>query len=284
MPLHDAAQQPAIALIQSQLIHPQPAQAKVGGFAGDPAVAAHFGEIAHPVEQLVGDARRATRAPADFERAFLVEMDAEDAGRTLDNGGELGWLVEIEALDDAKAREQRRGELAGARGGAHQGEAFDGHRDGAGARTHAGHDLDLEVLHRRVEALLDDGLQPVDLVDEQDIAATERGEDARQVALALQRRPGCHARLGAHLVRQQVRQGGLAQARRPGQKHVIQGSAALLGRGHIDLQVLDHLAGKGGGKIRFLPNWFKPTRLGRLRERLFVVQGGALTPLLPQKA
>ena len=24
------------------------------------------------------------------------------------------------------------------------------------------------------------------------------------------------------------------------------------------------------GKIRFLPNWFKPTRLGRLRERLFV--------------
>jgi hypothetical protein len=28
--------------------------------------------------------------------------------------------------------------------------------------------------------------------------------------------------------------------------------------------------GVDGGKIRFLPNWFKPTRLGRLRERLFV--------------
>jgi hypothetical protein len=25
-----------------------------------------------------------------------------------------------------------------------------------------------------------------------------------------------------------------------------------------------------GGKIRFLPNWFRPTRVGRLRERLFV--------------
>jgi len=25
-----------------------------------------------------------------------------------------------------------------------------------------------------------------------------------------------------------------------------------------------------GGKIRFLPNWFKPTRIGRLREQLFV--------------
>ncbi len=28
--------------------------------------------------------------------------------------------------------------------------------------------------------------------------------------------------------------------------------------------------GVEGGRIRFLPNWFKPTRLGRLRERLFV--------------
>jgi hypothetical protein len=25
-----------------------------------------------------------------------------------------------------------------------------------------------------------------------------------------------------------------------------------------------------GGAIRFLPNWFKPTRLGRMREQLFV--------------
>ena len=240
--LHDGAQQPAIALIQSQLVHSQPAQAKVGGFAGDPAVAAHFGEIAHPVEQLVGDARRAARAPTDFKRALLVETDAQNLGGTLDDGGELVGRVEIKSLDDAKTREQRRGQLAGARGGAHQGEAFDGHRDGAGACAHAGHDLDLEVLHRRVEALLDNGLQPVDLVDEQDIAATERREDARQIALALQRRPGGHARLGAHLVRQQVRQGGLSQARRARQKHVVQGSAALLGCGHIDLQILDHLA------------------------------------------
>jgi ectoine hydroxylase-related dioxygenase (phytanoyl-CoA dioxygenase family) len=28
--------------------------------------------------------------------------------------------------------------------------------------------------------------------------------------------------------------------------------------------------GVDGGKIRFLPNWFKPTRVGRLREQLFV--------------
>ena len=32
-------------------------------------------------------------------------------------------------------------------------------------------DVDLEVLHRRVEVLLDDGRQAVDLVDEQHVAA-----------------------------------------------------------------------------------------------------------------
>ena len=34
----------------------------------------------------------------------------------------------------------------------------------------AGDELDAEVLHRRVEALLDDRLQAVDLVDEEDVA------------------------------------------------------------------------------------------------------------------
>jgi hypothetical protein len=28
--------------------------------------------------------------------------------------------------------------------------------------------------------------------------------------------------------------------------------------------------GANDGNIRFLPNWFKPTQLGRLREELFV--------------
>ena len=36
-------------------------------------------------------------------------------------------------------------------------------------RAVAGHDVDAEVLHRRIEALLDDRVQPVDLVDEEDV-------------------------------------------------------------------------------------------------------------------
>ena len=94
----------------------------------------------------------------------------------------------------------------------------------------AGHELDAEVLHRRVEVLLDDRLQAVDLVDEQDVAAAERGEDARQVALALERRARGHAHLGPQLVREQVRQRGLAEPGRPGEQHVVERLAALARR------------------------------------------------------
>ena len=37
----------------------------------------------------------------------------------------------------------------------------------------AGHDVDAEVLDRRVEALLDDGVEAVDLVDEEDVVRLE---------------------------------------------------------------------------------------------------------------
>ena len=46
----------------------------------------------------------------------------------------------------------------------------------------ADHDVDLEVLERRIEDLLDDRRQPVDLVDEQHVARLEVGEDRGEVA------------------------------------------------------------------------------------------------------
>src|SRR3712207_8517162 len=46
------------------------------------------------------------------------------------------------------------------------------------------------VLHGRVERLLDRAGQAVDLVDEEDGARLEVGEERRDVALALQRRAG----------------------------------------------------------------------------------------------
>ena len=43
-------------------------------------------------------------------------------------------------------------------------------------------DVELEVLHGRVEVFLDRRLEPVDFVDKEHVAAFERGEQAREIA------------------------------------------------------------------------------------------------------
>src|SRR4026207_2355342 len=49
------------------------------------------------------------------------------------------------------------------------------------------------VLERRVEDLLDRTREPVDLVDEEDLALSEPGQDRRHVTLSLERGPGDRA-------------------------------------------------------------------------------------------
>ena len=60
------------------------------------------------------------------------------------------------------------------------------------------------------------------LVDEQHIVRFKIGEYRRQIARALEHRAGGMAQIHPHLARDDVRQRGLAQARRPEQQHVIQ--------------------------------------------------------------
>ena len=48
----------------------------------------------------------------------------------------------------------------------------------------AQHDVELEVLHRRVEHLFDGSGQAVDLVDEEHVALAELAEDGGEVAAA----------------------------------------------------------------------------------------------------
>ena len=123
----------------------------------------------------------------------------QDAGRAPHDARQLLDLVVLQALPDAEAVAQRRREQAGARGGADERERLHVHADAARRRALADHDVDLVVLHRRVEDLLDGGVEAVDLVDEEDVALLQVGEQAGEVALALERRPGggvhAHAQL-----------------------------------------------------------------------------------------
>ena len=88
------------------------------------------------------------------------------------------------------------------------------------------HEVELEVLHRRIERLLDDAVQAMDLVDEEHVAALEVGEDRREVARPLEHRTRGAANGDAHLVRDDVRERRLAETGRAVEQHVVEHVAA----------------------------------------------------------
>ena len=110
--------------------------------------------------------------------------------------------------------------------------------DRAGRRALADHDVELEVLHRRVEHLLDRTREAVDLVDEEHVAVVEVGEDGGEVAGPLERGTAGDAQADAHLGGDDARQRGLAQPGRPGEQQVVGGLAPAAGGGEDDLEVL----------------------------------------------
>ena len=86
----------------------------------------------------------------------------------------------------------------------------------------ADHDVQLEVFHRRVEDLLDDRAQAVDLVDEQHVVRLQVGQQRGEVARPLDHRPGRLPQVHAQLVRDDVRKRGLAEPGRAEDQHVVQ--------------------------------------------------------------
>ena len=111
-----------------------------------------------------------------------LELDAEQAGRAVDDQVELVRLVELEVGGEPEPVAQRAGQQAGPGGRADQRERRDVERDRGRARALADDDVDPEVLHRHVEHLLGRPRHPVDLVDEEDVALVHPGEDRGEVA------------------------------------------------------------------------------------------------------
>ena len=130
--------------------------------------------------------------------------------------------VEIKPHRNAEAVAQRIGEEAGARGGADQREfgEIDLHR--ARRRALADDEIELKILHRRIEDFLDRRIEPVDFVDEQHVALFEIGEQRREIAGFGDHRPRGGAEIHAELARHDLRQRRLAEARRADEQHVIE--------------------------------------------------------------
>jgi hypothetical protein len=86
-----------------------------------------------------------------------------------------------------------------------------------------------EILHGGIEHLFHALCQPVDLIDEQHIAATQIGKDGSQVPGALDGRSGRYFDVDLHLVGEHMRRGGLAQSGRSVKEHMVKRVTTLLG-------------------------------------------------------
>ena len=142
---------------------------------------------------------------------------------------QLGVGVEVQAHGNAEAVAQRRGEQARARGGADQRELGEVDLDRARRRPFADDEVELVVLHGGIEDFLDRRVEAVDLVDEEDVAVFQVGEQRGEVAGLGDDRAGGGAEADAQLARHDLRQRGLAEAGRAGEQHVVQRIAARLG-------------------------------------------------------
>src|SRR5262249_27060488 len=100
------------------------------------------------------------------------------------------------------------------------------------------HEVELEVLHRRIEDLLDDVVETVDLVDEEDLPALEVREDRREIARPLEDGPGRGPDPDRELVRDDVRERRLPEPGGTVEENVVEHVAPRTRRGDLHPQVL----------------------------------------------
>ena len=190
---------------------------------------ADFGVVADAAQQAVGDAGSAARTHGDLGGAVLVDGDADDLGGAGDDDAQLVVGVELQAEEDSEAASQGRRQQAGARGGGDEGEGANLHDVGARGGALADDDVQLVVLQRGVELFFEDGLQAVDLVEEEDLALAQVGEDGGEVTLDLQGGAGGLLEADVELVGDDGGQRGFAQAGRAEEEDVVERFAAGVG-------------------------------------------------------
>ena len=240
--LDDRRQQLAVGGVEAEVVDVEDRHRLDHGLLVDPPVAVDLGVVADPAEQPVDDPRRAPAALRDQPRGVRVDLDAEDARRPADDRGQLVLAVEVEPVGHAEAVPERAADPAGPGRRADHRERLEAQAQAPGARPLADHHVEREVLHRRVEDLLDRTVEAVDLVDEQDVALVEGGEDRGQVPGALDRRAARVADVHAQLAGDDRREGRLAEAGRAVQQDVVGRLSPALRRLEQDVEARLDLA------------------------------------------
>ncbi len=167
----DRAQQPAIEVVEAVRVHFEQLQRRVRDVERDRA-RRRAPPRSRARAAAAGSRRAACRASgrassrAASASSATPRMRAER--RTISSRSAVG--VEVEPVHDPESRAQRRGQQPRPRRRADERERLERHLHRSRARALADHDVELEVLHRGIEDLLDGRRQAVNLVDEQHLA------------------------------------------------------------------------------------------------------------------
>ena len=273
----------AVYGVEALVVHLQHGEGGVGNAGGDVAVAAHFGIVAHPPQQAIGDAWGAARAPRHLVSTLGVRGRTHLGGGGRDDARELIHGVEREPLNNAETGVERGREEPGPGRCANEREVGERQLHRARGWPFADQDVDGAVFHGGIEDFLHHGREPVNLVHEQHIAVLQMGEDGSEVAGTLQHGPRGGAQVHLHLVGNDVGKRGLAEARGAEDQRVVQRVAPASCRldeylhlvldrflphivgeagwtqGAIDLAILA-AGGPGGDAVRFQAHAAEPMR------------------------
>ena len=139
-------------------------------------------------------------------------------------------FVVVDSCDVAKAVTQRWSDTSHPRRRPDKREGRQVDLDRSSSRPLSDHDVELEVLHRRVEHLFYLARKTVDFIDEENVARFEIRNDGCDVPRTIQRRPGGSPKLGVHLGRQDAGERRLSEPGWPGEEHMVDRLAASPGR------------------------------------------------------
>jgi hypothetical protein len=184
-------------------------------------------KIAHPAEEPVGDPRRTAGAASDFGCRFLGNLDFEDPGRAIDNYSQVVARVELETVDNAETITQGRGQETGSSRRTDERKTGQCQTHAPSCGTLPNNQIELEVLHRRVQDFFDRSGQSVDLIDEKNISSLKVGQHRREIARTFEDWSRGDVDLGTHLVADDVGEGGLSKTRGAEEESVIQCLATI---------------------------------------------------------
>ena len=193
----------------------------------DNPVAVYVGVIADAVDEAVRDAGSFSGARREKGGGGRLDFRIEDFRGAVDDLLDFGFAVIFEAVEDPEAVAKRTGEGAGAGRGADYGELREVEADVVGGGAFPDDDVEFIIFHRGVEDFFDGAAETVDFVDEEDVAFLEIGEDAGEVAGALDCWARGDAEICAHFVSDYVCHSGFPETRGAVEENVIQSRAVV---------------------------------------------------------